>query len=115
MQVLVFLHATLMHNIRTSLCGMLVSFAAGALNPRSHYAYGTAPNLMKELREAFEYMPDTDTCITALQEAKHFRRRQGTFSTELTQRMAYDKITSLGMFLNFPLHSSLLNNEGSSF
>jgi hypothetical protein len=53
---------------------MLVSFAAGALNPRSHYAYGTAPNLMKELREAFEYMADTDTCITALQQAEHFRR-----------------------------------------
>jgi hypothetical protein len=52
---------------------MSVSFAAGALNPRSHYAYGTAPNLMKELREALEYMADTDTCIATLQQAEHFR------------------------------------------
>jgi hypothetical protein len=70
---------------------------------------------MKELRDASEYMVGTDTCIAALQQAKHFRRRQGTFSTELAQMMAYDKITSPGMFLTFPLHSSLLNNEGSSF
>jgi hypothetical protein len=54
---------------------MSISFVAGALNPRSHYAYGTAPNLMKELREAFEYMADTDTYITALQQGEHFRRR----------------------------------------
>jgi hypothetical protein len=94
---------------------MSVSFATGALNPRSHYAYATAPNLMKELREAFEYMEDTDACIAALQQAEHFRRRQGTFSTKLAQRMTYDKITSPGMFLTFPLHSSLINNEGSSF
>jgi hypothetical protein len=94
---------------------MSVSFVAGALNQHSHYAYGTAPNLMKELREAFEYMADIDTCIVALQQVEHFRRRQGTFSTELAQRMEYDKITSLGMFLTFPLHSSLLNNEGSLF
>jgi hypothetical protein len=94
---------------------MSISFAAGALNPRSHYAYGTSPNLMKELCEAFKYMADIDTCIAALQQAEYFRHRQGTFSTELAQRMTYDKITSPGMFLTFPLHSSLLNNEGSSF
>jgi hypothetical protein len=94
---------------------MSVSFAAGALNPRSHYAYGTAPNLMKELRWAFEYMTDTDTCIAALQEAEHFRRRQGTFSMELAQRVAGDKKTFWDVFRTFPLHSSLLNNEGSSF
>jgi hypothetical protein len=70
---------------------MSVSFAAGALNPRSHYAYGTAPNLMKELHEALEYIANTDTFIAALQEAEHFRRRQVTFSTELAQRMVYDK------------------------
>jgi hypothetical protein len=76
MQVLVFfIHATLMQNIRISPCDMSVSFAAGALNPHSHYVYGTAPNLMKELREAFEYMADTDTYITALQQAKYFIRR----------------------------------------
>jgi hypothetical protein len=45
---------------------MSVAFVAGALNPHSHYAYGTTPNLMKELREAFEYMTDTNTCIAAL-------------------------------------------------
>jgi hypothetical protein len=54
---------------------MSISFAAGALNPHSYYVYGTAPNLMKELREAFEYMADTDTYITALQQAKYFIRR----------------------------------------
>jgi hypothetical protein len=70
---------------------MSVLFVAGALNPRSHYAYGTAPSPMKELREAFEYMADIDTCVTALQEVEHFRRKQGTFSTELAKRMVYDK------------------------
>jgi hypothetical protein len=94
---------------------MSVSFAADALNPRSHYAYDTTSNLMKELCEVFEYMADTDTCVATLQEVEHFRRRQGTFFTELAQRMAYVKHTSPGMFLNFPLHSSLLNDEGSSF
>jgi hypothetical protein len=94
---------------------MSILFAAGAWNQHSHYGYGTAPNLMKELHETFEYMADTDICITALQQAEHFRRRQGTFSTELAQRMAYDKIISPRMFLTFSLHSSLLNNESSLF
>jgi hypothetical protein len=94
-----------MQNIRISPCDMPVSFTAGALNPHNHYDYGSAPNLMKELREAFEYIVDTDTCITALQQAEHFRRRQDNFSTELTQRMAYDKIISPSMFLTFSLHS----------
>jgi hypothetical protein len=76
MQVLLFfIYATLMQNIRTSPYDMSVSFAASALNPRSHYAYDTAPNLMKELREDFEYIADTDTCISALQEDEYFRRR----------------------------------------
>jgi hypothetical protein len=84
MQVLVILiHATLMENISTSPCNMLFSFAAAALNPRTHYAYATTACVMKDIREAFEYMVDTDTCATTLQEAEHFRRKQGTFSTEL--------------------------------
>jgi hypothetical protein len=70
---------------------------------------------MKELHEAFEYMVDTDTFVATPQEAEHFRCRQGTFSTELAQRMAYDKNTFPVMFLNFPLHFSVLNDEGSSF
>jgi hypothetical protein len=60
---------------------------------------------MKDLQEAFEYMVGTDTCVTALQEADHFRQKHGTFSTELVQKMAYDKNTSPGMFQNLPLHS----------
>jgi hypothetical protein len=116
MQVLViFIHATLMQTISTSPYNMSYSFAAAALNPHTHYGYGTATSVMQDLREAFEYMADTDTCVAALQEADHFRRKQGTFSTELTQKMAYDKNTSPGMLLILPLHSSLLFDKGFSF
>jgi hypothetical protein len=69
---------------------MSYSFAAAVLNPHTHYAYGTTASIMKGLREAFEYMVDTDTCVAALQEADHDRRKQGTFSSELAQKMAYD-------------------------
>jgi hypothetical protein len=51
---------------------MSYSIAAAALNPRTHYAYGTNACMMKDLREAFEYMADTNICVTALQEAEHF-------------------------------------------
>jgi hypothetical protein len=116
MQVLViFIHATLMQTISTSSCNMSYSFAAAALNPRTYYDYGTAVSVMQDLREAFEYMADTDTCVTALQEVKHFRRKLGTFSTKLAQKMAYDKNTSPDMLLILPLHSSLLFDEGFSF
>jgi hypothetical protein len=70
---------------------------------------------MQDLREVFEYMADTDTCVAALQEADHFRRKQCTFSMDLAQKMAYDKITSPGMLLILYLHSSLLFDEGFSF
>jgi hypothetical protein len=60
-------------------------------------------------------MADTKTCVTSLREADHFRRKQCTFSTELAQKMAYDKNTSPGMLLSLPLHSSQLLDEGFSF
>jgi hypothetical protein len=104
-----------MKNISTSPFNMPYSFAVVALNPHTHYDYGTAASIMQDIREAFKYMVDTKTCVTALQEADHFRRKQGTFSTELTQKMAYDKNTSPSMFLILPLHSSLLIDEGFSF
>jgi hypothetical protein len=87
-----------MQNISTSLCNMLYSFVDATLNPRTHYAYGATACIMKDLREAFEYMADIDTCVAALQEAEHFRRKQGTFSTDLAQKMAYDKNASPGTF-----------------
>jgi hypothetical protein len=71
---------------------MSYSFATAALNPRTHYANGTNACVMKDLQEAFEYMVDTDTCVTALQEADHFRQKHGTFSTELVQKMRMTKI-----------------------
>jgi hypothetical protein len=46
---------------------MSYSYAAAALHPRTHYAYGIVVNIMNDLREAFEYMTDTETCVTALQ------------------------------------------------
>jgi hypothetical protein len=52
---------------------MSYSFAATALNPHTHYAYNTIANVMKDLREAFEYMADIKTCVSALQEANHYR------------------------------------------
>jgi hypothetical protein len=80
---------------------MSYSFTAAALNPRTHYAYGTNTCVMKDLCEAFEYMADTDTCVVALQEAEHYRRKQGTFSMDLAQKMAYHKNTSPGTFQKF--------------
>jgi hypothetical protein len=62
-----------MQNISTSPCNMSYSFAATALNPRTHYAYGTTTSIMKDLREAFEYMDDTDTCVAAPQEADQYK------------------------------------------
>jgi hypothetical protein len=84
---------------------MSYSFAAAVLNPHTHYAYDTTTCIMKDFQEAFEFMADTNTCVSALQEAEHFRHKQGTFSTELAQKMTYDKNTSSGMFLNLPLYS----------
>jgi hypothetical protein len=94
---------------------MSYSFAAVALNPRTYYDYDTVASVMQDLREAFEYMADTDSCVAALQEVDHFRRKLGTFSTELAQKMTYDKNTSPDMLLILPLHSSLLFDEGFSF
>jgi hypothetical protein len=116
MQILVtFIHVTVIQNISTSPCNMSYSFAVVALNRRTHYAYDTTTSVMQDLREAFEYMTDTETCVTTLQEADHFRHKQGTFSTELAQKMAYDSNISPVILLNLPLHSSLLIDEGSSF
>jgi hypothetical protein len=106
MQVLViFVHVTLMQTIRTSSSSMSYLFAIATLNPRTHYAYGTATNIMQDLREAFEYMTNTKTCVAALQEVDHYRWKQGTFSKDLAQKMAYDSNTSSVMFLIVPLHS----------
>jgi hypothetical protein len=116
MKVLViFLHVTLIQNISTSSCNMSYSFAAGALNSRTHYTYNTTTSVMQDLREAFEYMADTETCVTTIQESDYYRQKQGTFSKELALEMAYDSNTSPGMFVNLPLHSWLLIDEGFSF
>jgi hypothetical protein len=68
--------------------------AAAALHSRMHYAYGTSASVMTNLRQAFEFMTDTNTCATALQEAEHYRRKQGFFSSELAAKMACDNNTS---------------------
>jgi hypothetical protein len=54
---------------------MPYSFTAVALNPHTHYAYDTTTSVMQDLREAFEYIADIETCVAALQEADHFRRK----------------------------------------
>jgi hypothetical protein len=94
---------------------MSYSFAAAALNPRTHYTYDTTTSVMKDLREAFEYMANTDTCVTALQQADHYRRKQCTFSSKLAQKMTYNSNISPGMFINLSLNYWLLIDEGSSF
>jgi hypothetical protein len=60
---------------------------------------------MQDLREAFEYMTDTETCVVALQKVDHYRRKHDTFSKDLAQKMAYDSNTSPGMFVNLHIHS----------
>ncbi|TVU34001.1 hypothetical protein EJB05_15822, partial [Eragrostis curvula] len=64
------------------------------LNPRTHYAYGTSQSVMNDVREAFEFMTDTDTCVRALHEFESYRRKFGSFSTDLAQKMAFDTNTS---------------------
>jgi GTP1/Obg family GTP-binding protein len=64
---------TLMQIISTSLSKMSYSFTAAALNTRTHYAYGTVTSVVQDIREAFEYMTDIETCVTALQEVNHYR------------------------------------------
>jgi hypothetical protein len=64
------------------------------LYPRTHYAYGTSASVMTNLRQAFEFMTDTNMCATALQEAEHYRRKQEFFSSELDAKMACDNNTS---------------------
>jgi hypothetical protein len=50
MRVLViFIHATLMQTISTSPCNLSYSFAAAALNPRTHYGYDTTTSVMQDL------------------------------------------------------------------
>jgi hypothetical protein len=54
---------------------MAYSFAVVALNPRTHYGYGTTASVMKDLQEAFKYMADTDTYVTALQKVDYYRQK----------------------------------------
>jgi hypothetical protein len=82
-----------------------ILFAAATLNPRTRYAYDTNASIMQDLREAFEYMADTKTCVAGLQEVDHYRWKHGTFSKDLAQKMAYDSNTSSGMFVNRHIHS----------
>jgi hypothetical protein len=70
--------------------------AAAALHPMTHYAYGTSVGVMTDLRQAFEFMTDTNTCVAALQKAEHYRRKQESFSSELGAKMTYDNNTSTG-------------------
>jgi hypothetical protein len=94
-----------MQHIGISPSNMSYSFAATTLNPHTHYAYGTATNVMQDLREAFEYMADTETCVADLLEPGHYRRKQGSFLKDLAQKMAYDSNTSPGMIIICALHS----------
>jgi hypothetical protein len=68
--------------------------AATALYPRTHYAYGTSAGVMTDLQQSFEFMTDINMCVAALQEGEHYRRKEGSFSTELAGKMACDKNTS---------------------
>jgi hypothetical protein len=80
------------------------SFVVATLNPHIHYAYGTVVSVMQDLKEAFEYMADTETCVAALQEADHYRQKHGTFSNDLAWKMAHNSNSSLGMFANLHIH-----------
>jgi hypothetical protein len=84
----------------TCLCHCLLSFlylcAAAVLHPRTHYAYGTSTTVMTDLRQAVEFIMDTNTCVADPQEVEHYRRKQGSFSEELVAKMACDNNTSLG-------------------
>jgi hypothetical protein len=70
--------------------------AAAALHPRTHYAYGTVAGVMADLRQPFEFMTNTNTCVAVLQEAEHYRRKQGSFSSELGAKMSCNNNTSPG-------------------
>jgi hypothetical protein len=84
---------------------MSYSFADVILHPRTHYAYGTATNIMNDLREAFDCMDDNKTCIAALQEADYNRWKQCSFSKDLAEKMVYDSNTSPGMIIICAIHS----------
>jgi hypothetical protein len=60
--------------------------ATTVLHLRTHYDYDTSAGVMTDLRQAFEFMTDTNTCVAALQEAEHYRRKQGSFSSGWLQR-----------------------------
>ena len=51
---------------------------------------------MTDLRVAFEFLTDTNTVVQALQEAENYRRKLGSFATDVATRMALDLKTSLG-------------------
>ncbi|XP_062179453.1 uncharacterized protein LOC133884089 [Phragmites australis] len=70
--------------------------AAAALNPRTHYAYGTGPTLFEDLREAFERLTDVTTAAEALIEAETYRTKSLSFSGPLAARMACDGRTHPG-------------------
>jgi hypothetical protein len=63
--VLITLHLTYLY-----LC------AAVALYPMTHYDYDSSAGVMTDLRQAFEFRTDKNTCVTALQEAEHYRRKE---------------------------------------
>jgi hypothetical protein len=52
--------------------------------------------VMTDLRQGFEFMTNTNMCVTALQEAGHYRRKEGSISSELTTKMPCDNNTSSG-------------------
>jgi hypothetical protein len=52
--------------------------------------------VMTDLRQVFEFMTNTNTCVVALQEAEHYRRKYRSFSSELVAKMACDNNTSPG-------------------
>ncbi|TVU12808.1 hypothetical protein EJB05_46468, partial [Eragrostis curvula] len=68
--------------------------AACALHPKTHYAYAASGTLLADVRDAFEFMADTETCATALNEVEFFRRKLGDFSKDLARQMACDNKTS---------------------
>ncbi|KAK3124751.1 hypothetical protein QOZ80_7BG0592000 [Eleusine coracana subsp. coracana] len=68
--------------------------AAVGLNPRTHYAYTAGQSILQELCTVFEFMTDTETCMSALQEAENYRRNTGPFTSDLARKMVYDSKTS---------------------
>jgi hypothetical protein len=62
------------------------------LHPITHFAYRQLALIMTS-KKHFEFLTDTNTCAAMLQEDEHYRRKQGTFSKDMVEKMTYESNT----------------------